>query len=98
MEIFTKELCKAARALADLTANELATLAKVGPDTIRSFESGRTKSLNRESERAVIEALSAHGVRIVKAEDKVDGAGVAFMPGFPTPKLAVEPDPDPEQS
>lgn len=88
MELFTKELCKAARALLDLTANDLASLSKVAPDTMRSFESGRTKSLNRENERAVIEALSAKGLQIVKAEDMVEGAGVAFMRGFPAPSQA----------
>lgn len=84
MDAFTKELCKAARALADLTANELAELAGVAQDTLRSFESGRTKTLNRENERSIVAALESKGVRILSAGDTVDGSGVAFVAKAPT--------------
>lgn len=78
MDTFTKELCKAARALAGLTANELSDLAGVAQDTLRSFESGRTKSLNRENERSIVAALESKGVRVLSAGETVAGSGVAF--------------------
>jgi hypothetical protein len=69
--------CKAARALLDWTAGGLAAAAGISSDTLRSFESGRTKSLSRENERAVRTALREAGVQILDAGDAADGPGVA---------------------
>lgn len=62
----TAELLKAARALVGWKAADLAKASGVPHDTLRAFESGRTKSMAAANAKAVIEAL--------------EGAGVIFVP------------------
>lgn len=53
---------KAARALLDWNAQQLANRCSVGVATIRNFESG--KRVNEESRQAMIDALEAEGVKL----------------------------------
>ena len=70
----TSKLTKAARALAGWTALDLSTASGVPHDTIRSFESGRTKTLTAVNERAIITAFEAAGVAFIP--ENGGGAGV----------------------
>lgn len=72
--MLTRNQCKAARALVDVTAARLADAANVSPDTLRSFESGRTKFLSAENQAAVTRALEAAGVEFIP--ENGGGAGV----------------------
>ncbi len=72
--MLTRNQCKAARALIDITAAQLADAAQVSPDTLRSFESGRTKFLSAENQASVTTALEAAGVEFIP--ENGGGAGV----------------------
>lgn len=74
LEPLDRTICKAARALLEWRAEDLAREAKLSLDTLRSFESGRTKTLSRESERAVRMAFMSAGVEFI--EENGGGAGV----------------------
>ncbi len=76
--ILTKEISKAARALIGITAKDLAQLADVPFDTVRSFESGRTKALSAANQDAVQKALQAAGVQFIEPGDDPAGPGVAL--------------------
>ena len=78
MDTLTRTACKAARALVALTAAQLAEAAQVPVDTIRSFESGRTKTLNRDNESAIRKALEAAGIQFLDAGQVAIGPGVAL--------------------
>lgn len=54
---------KAARALIDWTANDLAANSAVGVSTIKVFESG--KAVRDASKQAMIDALEAAGVELL---------------------------------
>lgn len=75
--LITREISRAARGLVGWSSNELAARAGVSPDTIRSFESGRTKSLSAENQDNVQKALEAAGVQFLEPGDNSDGPGVA---------------------
>ena len=70
----TSKLTKAARALAGWTSVDLSNASGVPIDTIRSFESGRNKSLNSVNERAIVTAFDAAGVVFIP--ENGGGAGV----------------------
>ena len=53
---------------------DLSNASGVPIDTIRSFESGRTKSLNDVNERAIVTAFDAAGVVFIP--ENGGGAGV----------------------
>ena len=72
--ILTKELSKAARGLVGLSASGLAKEASVSLDTIKSFESGRTKTLSATNQDAVMTALEKAGVHFIP--ENGGGAGV----------------------
>ena len=72
----TSKLSKAARALAGWTSADLSKMSEVPHDTLRAFESGRTKTLTKMNERAVINAFDKAGIEIIL--DKHNGAGVRF--------------------
>jgi transcriptional regulator with XRE-family HTH domain len=74
LDPLSRSVCKAARALLDWTASDLAQTAGMSADTIRSFESGRTKTLSRENERTVRSAFERAGVVFI--EENGGGAGV----------------------
>jgi len=70
----TSKLTKAARALAGWTSAELSRSSGVSIDTIRSFESGRNKSLNARNQRAIVTAFDAAGIAFIP--ENGGGAGV----------------------
>lgn len=76
--ILTKQTCKAARMLLEWKANDLADAAGISPDTVRSFESGRTKSLSASNQEAVIRAFEAEGIQFLDNGDLASGPGVAL--------------------
>lgn len=78
MDALDRGTCKAARMLIDWTAAQLAAAAVVSQDTLRSFESGRTKTLSRENENAIRKALEAQGVQFLEAGTIATGQGVAL--------------------
>ena len=78
MEALRQESCKAARALMNWTAMDLATEAGVSIDTLRSFESGRSKTLSRENEAAIRKAFQENGVKFLATGDVSTGEGVAI--------------------
>jgi len=79
MDALNRTACKAARALVELTAAQLADAAAVPVDTVRSFESGRTKTLNRDNESAIRKALEARGIQFLDAGQVAIGPGVALQ-------------------
>ena len=79
MNTLDQKRCKAARALLNWTAAKLAEMSGVSLDTLRSFESGRTKTLNRENERSILSALEAAGVLFIQSGDVAKGAGVVLI-------------------
>lgn len=79
MNTLDQNRCKAARALLNWTAAKLAEMSGVSLDTLRSFESGRTKTLNRENERSILSALEAAGVLFIQSGDVAKGAGVVLI-------------------
>lgn len=78
--IITKEISKAARGLVGWSANELAAESGISPDTVRSFESGRTKNLSAANQDAVQKALEKAGVQFMENGDIAAGPGVAMRP------------------
>lgn len=97
MNPLDRRVCKAARSLLDWTAAALSTAAGVPTDTVRSFESGRTKSLSRPNEAAIVEAFRKAGVVFVpengggvgvrfkepQGNEVAEGSGVVFRPTTP---------------
>lgn len=79
MEALDQAQCKAARALLNWTAAQLAEASGLSLDTLRSFESGRSRSLNRENEKAILSAFAAADVQFVQAGDTAKGAGVTLI-------------------
>ena len=75
---FTQELCKASRALLNWTAAELSEASSIPVDTLRSFESGRTKALSRDNEILVVQALESAGIQFLETGDPAIGPGVAM--------------------
>ncbi len=72
--VITKEMAKAARALAGVTVEQLTENTPVNPNTLRSFESGRTKTLSATNQDALTKALGALGVDFIP--ENGGGAGV----------------------
>lgn len=79
MQALDRNTCKAARALVDWTASELGEKSAVPIDTIRSFESGRTKMLSRDNERSIRKALEAGGVQFLDTGQVSTGIGVVLV-------------------
>ena len=76
--LITKEISRAARGLVGWSANTLADAAGISPDTIRSFESGRTGNLSAANQDAVQKALEVAGVQFLENGDATVGPGVAL--------------------
>jgi len=66
--ILTPEMCRAARALLNWKAHQLATEAGLGPATVRRFEAGGTIRLS--SVEAMYEALQGAGLEFIAAGGK----------------------------
>ena len=79
--LLTKELVKAARGLVGTSAVSLAEAASVPLDTLKSFESGRNKTLSAENQNKVQRALEAQGIQFLDVDDSAQGPGVALKPG-----------------
>ncbi|KGJ11238.1 transcriptional regulator (plasmid) [Paracoccus versutus] len=84
MPVLDRKVCKAARMLIDWKAADLADAATVSHDTLRSFESGRTKALSRENEEAIRKALEAQGVQFLEGGQVAAGPGVALSTERPS--------------
>ena len=76
--ILTKEICKSARQLVGWTTKQLSEESGVSFDTLRSFESGRSKTLNAVNQDAVQKSLEAVGVQFMEKGDTAEGVGVAI--------------------
>ena len=76
--IITRQLCKAARALVDWNAAELAEKSHVSHDTIRSFESGRTATLSVRNQDAIRRAFASAGISFLENGTVAHGVGVAL--------------------
>lgn len=78
LRALTKEDCKAARVYLDWKAGDLAEAAGISIDTLRSFESGRSKTLSATNQAALIEAFKTQGIQFLEDGDNAEGVGVAL--------------------
>lgn len=69
-------LSKAARVLVNWRSLDLSERSGVPHDTIRAFESGRTRQLSTLNEKAVVDAFEAAGVQFIP--ENGGGVGVRF--------------------
>lgn len=76
MDELTKGLNKAARGLLGWSVKDQSEKAEIALDTLRSFETGRTRRLSRENEGTAIKAFEAHGLTFVP--ENGGGAGVRY--------------------
>jgi transcriptional regulator with XRE-family HTH domain len=79
--LITKELSKGARGLKEWSARDLSEKSGVALDTIKSFESGRTKALSAHNQDAVQKALELAGIQFLEADETALGVGVALNGG-----------------
>jgi len=78
LRALSQEDCKAARAYLNWKAGDLAEAAGVSIDTLRSFESGRSKTLSASNQAAVVKALEAQGIQFLEDGQVAAGPGVAM--------------------
>ena len=76
--LLTNSILRSARGLVDWSATDLAKRSNVSIDTIRSFESGRTKSLTATNQEAIRVAFVEAGVQFLESGDVATGPGVAL--------------------
>ena len=76
--LLTKQKSKAARGLIEWSAVKLSEMSGVPLDTIKSFESGRSKTLNAENQDKVQKAFEAAGVQFLEEGDTSLGDGVSL--------------------
>lgn len=68
----TPAQCRAGRALANLSQEDLAKGAKVGLSTVRNFEAGRSVPVQNNLE-AMVRVLEEHKVALLADGETVDG-------------------------
>ena len=81
LRVLTQEDCKAARAYLNLKAGDLAEISGVSIDTLRSFESGRSKTLSASNQAAIVHAFEAQGIQCLDTGKAAAGPGVALRTG-----------------
>lgn len=74
--MISPEQCRAARALAGLTAEQLAAAAGVSHVTLKRFESGRT--MQADTINAIVAALQRAGITFVAAGQTSRGGGAGL--------------------
>ncbi len=79
MPELTRALCKAARGLAEWSIKDLSENSGLSLDTLRSFESGRTKRLSRENEAGAVACFEQQGIQFLEEGDTADGSGVVLV-------------------
>ena len=72
--IMSPSQCRAARALADVTQEQLAELAKVGVSTVRDFEAGRRQPRD-QSLAAMRTTLEGLGITVLDSGDASRSGG-----------------------
>ncbi len=76
---FTATLSKASRAMLGWKSLDLSERSGVPHDTIRAFESGRTKSMTTMNEKAILQAFEAGGLSFITE----NGGGMGVRYGKP---------------
>jgi len=76
-----KEIVKAARGLAGMSAAQLSEKSDVPIDTIKSFESGRNKSLSADNQDKVQKAFEKAHIQFLEDGSVAAGPGVALKLG-----------------
>ena len=74
--MITPEQCRAARALAGLTAEQLASAAGISHVTMKRFESGRT--MQADTIDAIVSALQRAGITFIAAGQASRGGGAGL--------------------